>query len=142
MLTPIKAIRAKCLDCCCGSAKEVELCPSILPVLRVLGPLVIVLLDLLNLNSKILKPLVKVRVGWVKPQNPVIVDLIGFNASIKCNFFHFFSLSLAFHVLPLSAKHSIEKLVCCFTVLALLGQLLCIVLNGFAQAACANPTRC
>ena len=27
MLTPIKAIRVKCLDCCCGSAKEVELCP-------------------------------------------------------------------------------------------------------------------
>lgn len=27
MLTPIKAIRAKCLDCCCGSSKEVELCP-------------------------------------------------------------------------------------------------------------------
>ena len=27
MLTPIKAIRAKCLDCCCGSAKEVEPCP-------------------------------------------------------------------------------------------------------------------
>lgn len=27
MLTPIKAIRAKCMDCCCGSAKEVELCP-------------------------------------------------------------------------------------------------------------------
>lgn len=27
MLTPIKAIRAKCLDCCCGSAREVELCP-------------------------------------------------------------------------------------------------------------------
>lgn len=27
MLTPIKAIRAKCLDCCCGSAKEVGLCP-------------------------------------------------------------------------------------------------------------------
>lgn len=27
MLTPIKAIRTKCLDCCCGSAKEVELCP-------------------------------------------------------------------------------------------------------------------
>ena len=25
--TPIKAIRAKCLDCCCGSAKEVALCP-------------------------------------------------------------------------------------------------------------------
>ncbi len=27
MLTPIKAIRAKCLDCCCGQYKEVELCP-------------------------------------------------------------------------------------------------------------------
>lgn len=26
-MTPIKAIRAKCLDCCCGSAMEVELCP-------------------------------------------------------------------------------------------------------------------
>lgn len=26
-LTPIKAIRAKCLDCCCGSAHEVKLCP-------------------------------------------------------------------------------------------------------------------
>lgn len=26
-MTPIKAIRAKCLDCCCGSYKEVELCP-------------------------------------------------------------------------------------------------------------------
>jgi hypothetical protein len=25
--TPIKAIRRKCLDCCCGSTKEVELCP-------------------------------------------------------------------------------------------------------------------
>lgn len=25
-LTPIKAIRAKCLDCCCGSSQEVELC--------------------------------------------------------------------------------------------------------------------
>jgi hypothetical protein len=25
-LTPIKAIRAKCLDCCCGSTKEVKLC--------------------------------------------------------------------------------------------------------------------
>lgn len=23
---PIKAIRAKCLDCCCGSSSEVELC--------------------------------------------------------------------------------------------------------------------
>lgn len=27
MLTPIKAIRAKCLDCCCGSANEVKQCP-------------------------------------------------------------------------------------------------------------------
>ena len=27
VLTPIKSIRAKCLDCSCGSAKEVELCP-------------------------------------------------------------------------------------------------------------------
>jgi hypothetical protein len=26
-LTPVKAIRAKCLDCCCGQAKEVRLCP-------------------------------------------------------------------------------------------------------------------
>lgn len=26
-LTPIKAIRAKCLDCCCGSSNEVRLCP-------------------------------------------------------------------------------------------------------------------
>ena len=26
MLTPIKSIRKKCLDCCCGSAKEVRLC--------------------------------------------------------------------------------------------------------------------
>ncbi len=26
MLTPMKAIRAKCLDCCCGSAHEVKLC--------------------------------------------------------------------------------------------------------------------
>jgi hypothetical protein len=25
-LTPIKAIRAKCLDCCCGHANEVKLC--------------------------------------------------------------------------------------------------------------------
>lgn len=24
---PVKAIRAKCLDCCCGSPKEVDLCP-------------------------------------------------------------------------------------------------------------------
>lgn len=28
MLTPVKSIRAKCLDCCCGSALEVRLCPS------------------------------------------------------------------------------------------------------------------
>lgn len=28
MLTPMKAIRAKCLDCCCGSANEVRLCPA------------------------------------------------------------------------------------------------------------------
>ena len=27
ILTPIRAIRAKCLDCCCGSAQEVKLCP-------------------------------------------------------------------------------------------------------------------
>lgn len=26
-MTPMKAIRAKCLDCCCGQAKEVRLCP-------------------------------------------------------------------------------------------------------------------
>ena len=26
-MTPIKAIRLKCLDCCCGSAHEVKLCP-------------------------------------------------------------------------------------------------------------------
>lgn len=26
-LTPIKAIRAKCLDCCCGSPVEVAECP-------------------------------------------------------------------------------------------------------------------
>lgn len=25
-LTPIKAIRAKCLECCCGQAKEVREC--------------------------------------------------------------------------------------------------------------------
>lgn len=25
-MTPIKAIRAKCLDCCCGQASEVALC--------------------------------------------------------------------------------------------------------------------
>ena len=27
MLTPMKAIRAKCLDCCAGSQAEVRLCP-------------------------------------------------------------------------------------------------------------------
>ena len=26
-MTPMKAIRAKCLDCCCGQYKAVELCP-------------------------------------------------------------------------------------------------------------------
>lgn len=26
-MTPMKAIRAKCLDCCCGQAKEARLCP-------------------------------------------------------------------------------------------------------------------
>ena len=26
-LTPIKAIRAKCLECSCGQYKEVKLCP-------------------------------------------------------------------------------------------------------------------
>ena len=24
---PVKAIRAKCLNCCCGSSNEVKLCP-------------------------------------------------------------------------------------------------------------------
>ena len=24
---PVKAIREKCLDCCCGSSSEVKLCP-------------------------------------------------------------------------------------------------------------------
>ena len=27
-LTPLKAVRAHCLDCCEGSAKEVRLCPA------------------------------------------------------------------------------------------------------------------
>lgn len=27
ILTPMKAIRAKCLDCMCGSSHEVHLCP-------------------------------------------------------------------------------------------------------------------
>lgn len=26
-LTPIKAIREKCIDCCCGDKTEVRLCP-------------------------------------------------------------------------------------------------------------------
>lgn len=28
ILTPIKAIRAKCLDCCCGNMAEVRRCPA------------------------------------------------------------------------------------------------------------------
>jgi hypothetical protein len=28
VLRPLKAIRAKCLDCCCGSAHEVRLCTA------------------------------------------------------------------------------------------------------------------
>ena len=28
MLTPMKAIRAKCVDCCCGQIQEVRLCPA------------------------------------------------------------------------------------------------------------------
>ena len=27
VLTPVKAIRAKCLDCMCGQANEVKICP-------------------------------------------------------------------------------------------------------------------
>lgn len=27
LLTPIKAMRAKCMDCSCGMAKEVKMCP-------------------------------------------------------------------------------------------------------------------
>lgn len=27
-MTPLKAIRAKCLDCCIGQAQEVRMCPS------------------------------------------------------------------------------------------------------------------
>lgn len=27
-MTPLRAIRAKCLDCCCGQAPEVKLCPA------------------------------------------------------------------------------------------------------------------
>lgn len=26
--SPVKAIRAKCLDCCCGQQLEVKLCPT------------------------------------------------------------------------------------------------------------------
>lgn len=26
-MTPVKAIRAKCLDCCCGQQREVAVCP-------------------------------------------------------------------------------------------------------------------
>lgn len=26
-MTPIKAIRAKCIDCCCGNVSEVRRCP-------------------------------------------------------------------------------------------------------------------
>ena len=26
-LSPLRAIREKCIDCCCGDEKEVELCP-------------------------------------------------------------------------------------------------------------------
>lgn len=28
MLSPTKAIREKCLDCCCGQSLEVKLCPA------------------------------------------------------------------------------------------------------------------
>lgn len=28
-VTPMRAIRLKCLDCMCGSANEVSMCPSI-----------------------------------------------------------------------------------------------------------------
>lgn len=28
ILTPIKAIRVKCLDCCCGNMAEVRRCPA------------------------------------------------------------------------------------------------------------------
>ena len=28
--TPIKSIRKKCLDCCCGQIKEVRFCPVVL----------------------------------------------------------------------------------------------------------------
>lgn len=28
-VTPLKAIRAKCLDCSCGSTNEIKLCPVV-----------------------------------------------------------------------------------------------------------------
>ncbi|MBE6960217.1 MAG: hypothetical protein E7448_05800 [Ruminococcaceae bacterium] len=28
-ISPLKAIRIKCLDCCCGSSNEVKSCPSV-----------------------------------------------------------------------------------------------------------------
>ena len=28
ILRPLKAVRAKCIDCCCGQMPEVRLCPS------------------------------------------------------------------------------------------------------------------
>ena len=28
-MSPIKAIRAKCLDCCCDQLSEVKLCPAV-----------------------------------------------------------------------------------------------------------------
>lgn len=28
VLTPLKAIRAKCVDCCCGNMAEVRRCPA------------------------------------------------------------------------------------------------------------------
>lgn len=28
-ISPLKAIRLKCLDCCCGSSNEVKLCPAV-----------------------------------------------------------------------------------------------------------------
>ena len=28
LTTPIKAIRAKCMDCCCDQREEVKLCPA------------------------------------------------------------------------------------------------------------------
>ncbi|MHC4622135.1 MAG: hypothetical protein ACYTEQ_30730 [Planctomycetota bacterium] len=29
LLTPLKAIRAKCLDCCCKQVKEIRECPIV-----------------------------------------------------------------------------------------------------------------